>query len=256
MPQVKAAALRAVELHEKDPEAHAMLGVVAGAFDYDWWEALRQCRLALACEPASPTARQLCAQFILIPLRRFDEAIAILEPLLTVDPLSLLPRKTLADALFMGGSDRERAIEELRRLLELDDGFWLAHFALGNIYSARGMMQQAIAAYEKGLEIAPFPPMIGRLASLYARGGDRARAEQVLGRLAAPKQANGRAKGYMFYHLDRSEFDQAAEYLHELIEAREPDVIWLGCNPSFGGFQEFPRFRALLQRMNLADVPP
>ena len=46
----------------------------------------------------------------------------------------------------MGGSDRERAIEELRRLLELDDGFWLAHFALGNIYSATGMMQQAIVA--------------------------------------------------------------------------------------------------------------
>jgi hypothetical protein len=64
MPQLKAAALRAVELHEKDLEAPAMLGVVAGALDYDWWEALRQCRLALACEPTSPTASQCRGQVL------------------------------------------------------------------------------------------------------------------------------------------------------------------------------------------------
>src|SRR5260370_34879388 len=104
---------------------------------------MRRYRLALACAQVSPAARQLCAQFILLPLRRFDEAIAVLEPVLIVDPLSPLPRKTLADALAFRG-DQERAIEELGRVLEFDDRFWLAHLALGNIYTVKGMTPEAI----------------------------------------------------------------------------------------------------------------
>ena len=105
MPQVKTAALKAIALDETDSEAHALLGLVAGAFDYDWTEALRRSALALACEPQTSEVRHFCAQFILIPLRRFDEAIALLEPVLMADPLSPLPRKTMAEALVMSGRD-------------------------------------------------------------------------------------------------------------------------------------------------------
>ena len=112
MPRAKAAALRAVQLNEMDSEAHAILGQVAGAFDYDWTEALRRYRLALACEPVSLMAQHWCAQFILIPLRRCDEAIALIEPLLITDPCALFLRKALADALAVRG-DSDRALEEL-----------------------------------------------------------------------------------------------------------------------------------------------
>ena len=90
MPQVKTAALKAVALDEMESEAHALLGLVAGAFDYDWTEARRRSALALACEPQTPAVRHFCAQFILIPLRRFDEAIELLEPVLMADPLFAL----------------------------------------------------------------------------------------------------------------------------------------------------------------------
>lgn len=250
MPQVKAAAQRAVELDQGESEAHAMLALVAGAYDYDWAEALRRCRLALACEPVSPIARHWCAQFILLPLRRSDEAIAVIEPLLAADPLAPLPRKTLADALFMSGHDRAPVVDELQRLIEWDDGFWLAQFSLGNVYAATGMTSEAVTAYQKGLERAAFPPMIGNLAGLYAREGDRASAERLLERLAPPEGTNGRTKTYLFFHLACSEFDCAAVCLRELIEARDPDVIWLGCDSRL---QNAPPIRALLETMHLAD---
>lgn len=248
MPRAKAAALRAVRINEMDSEAHAILGQVAGAFDYDWKEALRRYRLALACEPVTLMAQHWCAQFILIPLRRLDEAIALIEPLLVADPFALFLRKTLADALAMRG-DNDRAIEELRRITELDDAFWLAHFALGNIYSVQNRIPQAIGAYEKALQTASLPPLIGSLAAAYTRAGDCLRAEEALARLTSSKEDGRYAKALMHYHFCCSEFDRGADYLEELIRARDPDVIWVCFSPA--PCRESPRVRALLERINL-----
>lgn len=251
MPQAKKAALKAVELDATDSEAHAVAGLVAAVFDYDWREALRQCQLALACDHVSPPARQLYAQFILLPLRRFDEAISVLEPLLSSDPLSPLPRKTLADAFTFRG-DYPQAIEQLRRILELDDRFWLAHFALGNVYTLQGMTQKAISTYEQGLRIAGYPAMVGMLAGNYARAGEGARAKRTLARLARSSGAAGRAKALMWFCFVREELGRAADCLEELMEARDPDVVFVNCQPA--NVREYPRIRGLLLKMNLAEA--
>ena len=142
MPLAKDAALRAVSLDEQDAEAHATLGQIAGAFDFDWQEAMRRYQRVLSCRPVSLMAQQWCAQFILLPLRRFDEAIAMIEPLLIVEPCELFLRKTFGEALAMRGH-HARAIEQLRQCLALDQTFWLAHFALGNVYFRNWLIRAA-----------------------------------------------------------------------------------------------------------------
>jgi hypothetical protein len=89
---------------------------------------------------------------------------------------------------------------------------------------------------------------------VYARAGDHARAEGLLRRLDAPEHANNRSKSYMFFHLGCSELDRAADYLAEMIEARDPDVIWLGCHRSIDRLRQHARFSELLGKMDLADV--
>jgi tetratricopeptide (TPR) repeat protein len=71
-----------------------------------------------------------------------------------------LPRKTLADAFAYRG-EHGQAIEQLQRLLELNDRFWLAYFSLANVYTAQGMTREAIDACERGLQIAPHPRWSG-----------------------------------------------------------------------------------------------
>ncbi|MBZ5535575.1 MAG: protein kinase [Acidobacteriia bacterium] len=249
MPLAKAAALKAVELDDREPEGHVLLGQVAGQFEYDWNEARRRYQLALAREPMSSRARFNCAQFILMPLHRFDEAIALLEPALQADPLSPFPRMALAGVLNAQGSD-DLAIGELHRLLEFDD-YWFAHFELGLIYTNKGMVPEAAAAWEKGLQLVPYPGMIGGLAGHYARSGNRPRAEDLLARLDSPELAQGRAIGYGFFHLVCSEFDLAADQFEKAIEARDPSAIFLSHLPVV---HNLPRWRALLKKMNLADV--
>ncbi len=249
MPLAKAAALKAVQLDEREPEGHALLGQVAGQFEYDWHEALRRYQLALTHEPMSSRARFSCAQFILMPLHRFDEAIALLKPALQADPLSPFPRAALAGILSARGSD-DLAIKELHRLIEFQD-FWFAHWNLGLIYTNKGMVSEATAAWEKGLQLVPYPALIGGLAGHCSRAGDRRRAEGLLARLDSPELAHGRAMGYGFFHVVCGEFDLAADQFEKAIEARDPSAIFLSHLPVV---QNLPRHRALLQRMNLADV--
>jgi TolB-like protein len=244
MAQARKQALRAVALNPLDSEAQALLGQVAGAFDFDWDEALRRYRLALACAPPTHLALHWCAQFILIPLRRFDEAIALLEPLLIADPFALFPRKTLADALVLRG-DQDRGFAEFRRVTELDDDFWLAHGGLGWIYSLQNKLPEAINAYEKVVRTVPVPFLMARLAALYARTGDGARSQAVLARLDPSHNRGSYAKAMMFYHFEFSEYDSCADYLEELMRARDPDVVFICFMPELSS--KSPRLRKLVE---------
>ncbi len=250
----KAAALKAVELNETESGAHVLLGQIAGSFEYDWKEALRRCGLALACEPVTPEDRAACGQFILIPLGRLDEAAAVVQKALTADPLSPLPHITLATVHMCRGS-YDHAIEEVRRVLEIQEDFWVPHNLLGAIYTMKGMTREAITAFERAVQIAPWNGvLVGLLAGSYAKAGDRARGEALLARLDAPELAPSRSICYGMFHVLCSEFEPAADYFEQAVEARHPVAFILSFSPLFKTFRETPRGRALLQKMNLADV--
>ncbi len=188
----------------------------------------------------------------MLPLGRVDEVIALIEPLLVADPFALFPRKTLADALFMRG-DHERALEELHRLMELDNHFWMARFALGSAYFAQGKLAEAILEYERALESALFPPLVGSLAAAYVQAGDNARAQTLLARLDSRKNRTNYAKARMFYHLTCAEFEEGAAYLEELIKVRDPDVIWVCLSPP--PCREAPPVRRLIETIFPMDLP-
>jgi len=63
MPRARELATRALQIDPDLPEAHGMLGIVAGHYDYDWAEAERQFRIAVKREPLSPHLRQWYATF-------------------------------------------------------------------------------------------------------------------------------------------------------------------------------------------------
>ena len=56
------------------PEANALMGVMAGNCDYDWKEAERRFRLALAQDPVPTQVRELHAISYLLPMGQFEEA--------------------------------------------------------------------------------------------------------------------------------------------------------------------------------------
>ena len=103
MPLIRASARKALELDPSLPDAHATLGVVAGAYDYDWTEAERLFRLAMARDPVPPDVRNVYGYFYLLSIGRTEDAIQENERALQEDPLNLVFRLILAYALLRDG---------------------------------------------------------------------------------------------------------------------------------------------------------
>ncbi|HZD50530.1 MAG TPA: protein kinase, partial [Silvibacterium sp.] len=92
IPLAQAAEEQALRLDATLPQAHALLGVWAGTFSYDWQEAETRWRLAMACEPVSHDVRFWYGNHYLLPLGRAAEAVEAMAWGLEGDPLNLLYR--------------------------------------------------------------------------------------------------------------------------------------------------------------------
>jgi serine/threonine protein kinase/tetratricopeptide (TPR) repeat protein len=254
IPLARAAASKAVALDPREPAAHMTLARIAGEFDLDWTEALRQCRLALECESITPAVRALCAQFVLWPLGRIEELIAAIQPALKADPLSPMPRFVLAQALLAQGS-RERAVAEVEGVLELHEHFWPAHLALSIIHTDLGRTSDAIAALEKTLRVAPWEASaIGMLAGNFTLAGDRERADQMLARVSAPQFEPLRPLAQSSFHFVLGDFERFAQEYETMIEQRYPVAAyyftWLSL---FERFRESEPGRLLREKLHLPD---
>ena len=85
----RAAARRALELEPSLPEANAWLGIFAVVRDFDWNEAGRRFRLAIAQQPVQPEIRHLYGYFYLRLVGRAAKAVEEHRQALEADPLNL-----------------------------------------------------------------------------------------------------------------------------------------------------------------------
>jgi eukaryotic-like serine/threonine-protein kinase len=251
MPLARTAIKTALEIDPSLPEALASLGLIAAVYDYDWKEAERLFRMALAREVVSPDVR-LSAGSYLFQAGRTSEAIEHLERAVQDDPLNLTCRAILAYCLMVGReADAER---ELRRVLDLDRSYYLAHHFLDMLQFQRGNLPDALASAERAFSLAPWVGWVrGFLAGLLKRTGDAVRAESVL-----REMGNGTAYGAPFglfcYHLICSEIEQAADWVEKAIAQRDPVLLYPLRLPLAKDLRQSSRWPKLAKMMNLPDA--
>ncbi len=167
-----------------------MLGVVAASLEYDWKEAERRFRLAMARDPVPVNVRLQYALGYLLRAGRPVEALQQMELGLQEDPLNLILRINRAGCLVAAGRDEEAA-ERYREALELNPGIVGALGPLAAYHASRGELDEALVLCEKSYALAPLlPHTIGLLAGLLKRTGETRRAEELLGSLQ-PSDAFG-----------------------------------------------------------------
>jgi serine/threonine-protein kinase len=255
MPLVRAAAQRALEIDPALPDAHAMLGIVSGLYDYDWKEAERRFLLATAREPAPPQVRQWYGYFYLRLIGRPHDAVGPIERAVHEDPLNTVCRLLLADCL--RAADRpEDAISEERRILELDDQFWFAYVGLARSHLWQGMVADALPFAAKGYALAPWNSYAAAVfAAVLTRSGDTGQADRVLQGMVDTPDAYGTPRGMCFFHLMCEDLDRAADWLERMIEQRDPTAV--RCDlifpPDARRLTRNTRWRALNRMFNLPE---
>jgi TolB-like protein/Tfp pilus assembly protein PilF/predicted Ser/Thr protein kinase len=244
MPLARAAEEEALRVDPALPEAHALLGVCAGGFEHDWIAAEREWRLAMVREPVSRDVRLWYGNHFLLPMGRVAEAVETMAIALQEDPLNLMYRHHYARGLrHLGRLDEADA--ELRGILDVDPGFPAALETLAAVYAQQGDSEQALALSERAHVITPWSyTVVGQLAALQDRAGDRTRAEALLETLGTG-EAYGASTGLAIFYAMTGNAEQAAEWAARGIAQRFLPLVYVVA-PLLRSQRQWPALARLL----------
>ena len=253
VPLTRASAQKALDLEPSLPEAHAMLGVVAGLHDHDWKEAERRFRLAMAQDPVSLDVRTWYAHSFLVSIGRAREAAVELESVQHEDPLNVVFHHMFAICLQRAGREAEAATE-FRHALDLEENAPPVLIWLGHHYASQGMIPEALTCSERLISVMPWNmEVIGGFAGLLMRTGNQSRAKELLQKLG-DGQVYGAPLAFVYFHLLCGEFEAAADWMEKAIEERHFLAAIYLWSPLANPLREGARWKKLTKMMNLPET--
>jgi serine/threonine protein kinase/Tfp pilus assembly protein PilF len=249
--QSNQALVKALELDEMLPEAHAMMGVLR-ASDYDWKGAERSFRRALELAPKSEEIWSHYDYYYLVPMRRLDEAVAASKRALELDPLSPFLHWRLA---FRYATKRQwdLAIEQYRNALDLDPNYAFALVSISTAYIAAGKLEEAIRSLETLKQFrGNSPVLLGAFGLIYGMAGRKDEAQKFLKELEVLAQ-NAYAPPSSFAHiyLGLREMEKCFYWIEKAVDEHDGLVFHLHVLSYFDPLRSHPRYPALLRKMNL-----
>ncbi len=252
MLKAKEAARKAVELDDMLGKAHNSLAVTLMYYDRDFAGAEREFKRAIALDPRSAHVQMWYGWFLGLT-RRFEECLDQMKRAQELDPLAHLIAFGIG-AIYLWSGQLTRSIEQLGRVADLNPNFPLSHTYLAEAYIEKGDFAAAISAIEN----APIPLddsiSLSSVAYTYAKAGDRKKASQILRELEAPPNGdNTQAVHIAQVYVGFGDNERALTWLEKACDDNSPWLIWLGVDPAFDPLRGDPRFKALLNRMNLPE---
>ncbi len=218
----RAEAQQALQIDPSLPEAHAFLGYIAAMYDLDWAAAERHFDSPGAKEVGFGLLRPLYA-WVQFWRGKVEPAIKLAEHAIEEDPLEVWTRMNLHAYLQAADRDDE-ALEQLKKVLELDENLVLAQVSMAMIHADKGDLAEALKIARRAYAIGPWSPdPIGVLAGLTRRNGEEVDSSlmKALGSGEAPGDARARA----LYHLLCGEIDHGADWAEKAIEQRDASMM-------------------------------
>ncbi len=253
IPRAKAAALKALELDETLAEAHdALSGVRYSESDYAG--AQQSLRRAMELNPNLPEPHIHYSWHLAI-FGSEAEAISEMKRAIELDPLSPLYTAWLG-GLYWEFGRLDEAIAEANNSMELQPDFPVALFVLGIAHADKGNYDAAIATHRKAVARYPNQNFSWALARTYAVAGRTADARKILAGLESGRPGDAMHPWFIAAaYVALGEHDKAISWLEKAYEARSFFVANLRRDRAAGvdlrPLRTHPRFKALLQRVNL-----
>ena len=251
MPKAKAAAMKALELDETLAEAHTALAYTLCAYDRNFPESDREFQRAIELNPNYATAHQWYAFANLAVSQRFDEAIAEGKRAVELDPLSLIVNLSLAFDYYYA-RQYDNMIEQLRKIIELDQNWYQAHMALCWAYDLKGHLPEAVAECQKARGLNDDPNALMTLAQVYAASGKRDEAMRILGQVnEIARQRYVAAYSFAAFYAGLDDKDQAFQWLERSLQDRAFEITYLKVDPAMDNLRSDPRYGELVRRIGL-----
>ena len=233
-PIMRPAAVKALQLDPNLAEGHAAMGWVY-SYEREWASAERAFQQSIRLDPSLTQTYTSYSISTLQALRKYDEALRLLQVASQNDPLSLDVQREIGEVQLFAGRYAE-AVDTFQRVYQVDPGFPFVQ-----TYLARALIYDG----KVGQGLALLPEISPSLAHAYVSTGRREEAE----RLAAEW------KNYPFRLTIVSAVlghtDRAIDALERAAMSEPHRMGRLLIEPELAALRDHPRVVALRKRFNL-----
>ena len=245
-------AASAVMLDGNSAEAHTSLAHMKATQDWDWHAAAREFLVAIGLDPGYATAHHWYAMSCLVPMGRLDDAREEMRLAQSLDPVSSIVARDLA-IVHLYRRDFDAALEQCDHTIELNPYFSPAYWALGVIQEQRADLDEAAAAFQRAIDLAPHSPrMQAALARTLALSGKRKLAIAAQRRLQAiARQRYVSPFEFATIRFPLGQVDEGFECLRKACGDRAFDVLALKVDPRFAALHDDRCFREILVEIGL-----
>jgi len=248
-PKAREMAITALELDDNLAEAHGSLADAFMDYYWNWPEAEKHLKRAIALNPSYAHAHGLYSA-CLSNVGRHDEAIAEAERAQALDPASSTSVGRVGMTYYFA-RQYDRALEHFQRALDLDPNDHVAHFDIGLVYERQGKYEQALAEMRRARALG-MKDAYSVAGHIYAISGRRREAQQVLAELdQLSKQEYVPAFHRAYIYIGLGDKERAFEWLEKAYEDREWYLWLLKQETGVDPIRSDPRFQDLLQRIGL-----
>jgi len=145
------------------------------------------------------------------------------------------------------------AAAALKKTLESDGGFAMAHFFLGQTYLQMERAEDALAALGNASRLSPGSAEFrAGLGSACALAGQAERAHRILEELKQRRRERYVSAALIAeVHAGLGETEEALSWLAEAERERSPELCWIGVRPAFSRLRPQPRFAELVRTIGL-----
>jgi TolB-like protein/DNA-binding winged helix-turn-helix (wHTH) protein/Flp pilus assembly protein TadD len=252
MPLARGAALRALELNDKLPEAHTALALVVQNYDLDWKTAEKEFKRAIELNPNYATAHHWYAEHLGFR-GRFEEAFRESEEAKRLDPLSLIIASDRGMLLYYT-RDFDRAIEQFRAVQEMDRDFPRGHM-IEFAYAEKRMYPEALAEIEDTSRVSGAGAWYwSAKARVYGQWGKEAEARQAFEELEKINRQHSIDPGALVWALlGMGHREEALRWLEKAYEQHSNAMTILKVEPIYDSVRTDPRFQDLMRRVGLGE---
>jgi eukaryotic-like serine/threonine-protein kinase len=249
-PLSREAAMKALELDERDAEAHCYLSEAKRVLDWDLAAADAELKRALQIDPNSAPAHLFSG---LHPLFRGElkDGLRLILEAQKLDPLSPIA-SYVATAAYLANGRVDDAVVEGQRTLQLDPNYFYLDSVLAAAYREKRNFPEAIALYTKAEEATHLPS--SGLAITYTRMGREIEAQNILAQLL-----QAREKRYISAPLIAAvavalgDNEGAFRELERAYAEHSGILQWIAFLPEFRALHSDARFPDLVRRIGASQ---
>jgi TolB-like protein len=238
------AAEKALALDGNLPEAHTTQAIIHLLLDRNWEASEREFRCAIALNGNDAAAHHWFSHYF-TAMNQTAESLAESRIALELDPRDI---QISAHMIFHYVRAREfpNAIRAGLRTLDLDPHSQLAYLFLSWAYEDIGEWDKAVDALQRCN--APHPDAPALLSAIQVEGS---RGYWRVNQEFLASRDNPDNYRIAVCHARLGQADHSLAHLAQAFQKREPELIYLKCEPAFDWMQKTPGFRALTAALKL-----